>query len=459
MVGRATGVAPTPVEAAGGPGRTRVIVLLAAVLGLHSADLATVGATGAQLEGAFGLSHLQLGLLASVTSLLTALGTLPFGIAADRAPRVRILSVAIALWGVAMIGAGFAGSFATLFLARIFLGLMTAASGPLLASLTGDLFPGEKRAGVYGVVLSGELVGFGVGFLLSGNIAGLLSWRWAFWSLAPPAAALAIALPRMLSEPARGGQHGLDPDALAPRIEGIEPTAEDLAAVAEESREPGLRAALEAVLTLRTNVVLICTSATLYFFLGGLQTFGVIFLRHQYSLGQSAATSALSLLGIGALAGVVGGGRLSDRLLRRGLADGRIVVAAAGILIAVALVFAPFLRAWPLPLAVPLFVAGTAALATALPALDAARLDVMPAALWGRAESIRTALRGLAVAAAPLVFATLSTAVGEGHGEGLRLAFVLMLGPLALAGAVLALSRRRYARDVATVARSAESSR
>jgi MFS family permease len=431
-----------------------VIVLLAAVLGLQSADMATVGATGAELERAFGISHLQLGLLASVTSLLTALGTLPFGLLADRAARVRALSVAISLWGVAMIGAGFAGSFATLLVARIFLGLMTAASGPLLASLMGDLFPGGERAGVYGVVLSGELVGFGVGFLLSGNIAGLLSWRWAFWSLAPPAAALAFALPRMLPEPARGGQPALDLAVAEPAAEAAEPAVADVEAVAEETREPGLRAALAAVWTLRSNVVLIVVSATLYFFLGGLQTFGVIFLRRQYSLGQSAATSTLSLLGIGALIGVVGGGRLTDRLLRRGLADARVVVAAAGFLVAVALVFAPFLRAWPLPLAVPLFVAGTAALATALPALDAARLDVMPAALWGRAESIRTALRGLAVAAAPLVFATLSAALGEGGDQGLHLAFVVMLAPLAVAGVVLACSRRRYARDVATVSRT-----
>lgn len=439
-------------------GSVPVVVLLAAVLGLQSADMATVGATGAQLERAFGISHVQLGLLASVTSLLTALGTLPFGLLADRAARVRVLSVAIALWGVAMVGAGLADSFGTLLLARILLGLMIAASGPLLASLMGDLFPGEERAGVYGVVLGGELVGFGAGFLLSGNIAGLLSWRWAFWSLAPPAALLAAILPRALPEPVRGGQRGLDPDALTPAAEAIEPAAETLAAVAEEARRPGLRAALQAVFTLPSNLVLIVVSATLYFYLGGLETFGVIFLRHQYSLGQSVATSMFSLLGIGALTGVLGGGRLTDRLLRGGLADARIVVAAVGFLVAVAVVLAPFLRAWPLPVAVPLFVAGTAALAASLPALDAARLDVMPAALWGRAESIRTALRGLAVAAAPLVFATLSSALGSNDGgKGLRLAFALMLAPLALAGIALAFSRRRYARDAATVARSRES--
>jgi MFS family permease len=425
------------------------------VLGLQSADLATVGATGAELESAFSISHLQLGLLAAASSLLAALGTLPFGLLADRTPRVRVLSFAVALWGVAMVAAGLADSFATLLFARIFLGLMTAAAGPLLASLMGDLFSGEERARVYGMVLSGELVGFGLGFLISGNVAGLLSWRWAFWSLALPAAVLCVALPRLLPEPERGRQPGLDLGD-AEGEEEDEDTGQEAAELADTSAEPGLRAAARAVWLLRTNLVLIAVSATFYFYLGGLETFGVIFVRHEYSLGQTAATSVLSLLGIGALAGIVGGGRLTDRLLRGGLSDARIIVAATGFILAVVFVFPPFLGAWPLPLAVPLFVAGTAALTAADPALDAARLDVVPPPLWGRAESIRTSARGFAVAAAPLLFAGLAAAIGEEHGEGLRLTFVLMLAPVLVAGIVVALSRGRYRRDVRTVAQSRE---
>ena len=53
-------------------------------------------------------------------------------------------------------------------------------------------------------------------------------------------------------------------------------------------------------------------------------------------------------------------------------------------------------------------VAGAALLSAANPPLDAARLDIMPAGLWGRAESTRTVLRSLAQALAPLVFGGLS---------------------------------------------------
>lgn len=54
-----------------------------------------------------------------------------------------------------------------------------------------------------------------------------------------------------------------------------------------------------------------------------------------------------------------------------------------------------------------LWLAG-AALAGVNPPLDAARLDVMPSGLWGRAEGVRTLLRSVVVAIAPLLFGFIS---------------------------------------------------
>ena len=71
--------------------------------------------------------------------------------------------------------------------------------------LPGDYFPAETRARNYGLILGGEMVGAGFGFEVSGNLAALLSWRWSFWVLVPPAVVLAVALRRWLPEPPRGG--------------------------------------------------------------------------------------------------------------------------------------------------------------------------------------------------------------------------------------------------------------
>jgi hypothetical protein len=115
---------------------------------------------------------------------------------------------------------------------------------------------------------------------------------------------------------------------------------------------------------------------------------------------------------------------------------------------------------------------GAAFISAANPPLDAARLDIMPPGLWGRAESARTFLRSLAQAAAPLLFGGLSEAIAgivpaqspigtHFHGavssdasRGLEITFLVMLVSLAAAGVFLFRARHTYARDVATAAAS-----
>jgi len=56
-------------EAIGGAARGKVTVLLALVLGLQSADTATIGAVGAELERGLRIGNTELGLLAFLTML------------------------------------------------------------------------------------------------------------------------------------------------------------------------------------------------------------------------------------------------------------------------------------------------------------------------------------------------------------------------------------------------------
>ncbi|MBX5475466.1 MAG: hypothetical protein IRZ20_10705, partial [Thermoleophilia bacterium] len=66
--------------ALGGAERTRVIVVLACVLGLSGADAATVGASATELRHGLHITNTDIGLLVAVTSLVGAVATLPFGI-------------------------------------------------------------------------------------------------------------------------------------------------------------------------------------------------------------------------------------------------------------------------------------------------------------------------------------------------------------------------------------------
>ncbi len=189
----------------GGRARVQVVVLLAAVLGLDSADQGAIGAVAPQLEASLHISNLGLGLLVTVTALVGAAATVPMGSLVDRANRVRLLAAAIVVWGVAEAVSGVASSYVMLVCTRVGLGAVVSVAAPAVASLTGDLFPASERGRIYGFIITGELLGAGFGVLISGLVAGWFGWRPAMTILAIPSLAVAYVLWRYLPEPARGG--------------------------------------------------------------------------------------------------------------------------------------------------------------------------------------------------------------------------------------------------------------
>jgi MFS family permease len=479
--------------AVGGPARVHAVVLLACVLALASADTATVGAAAAPLRRSLEISNTDIGLLVTVTALVGAAFSLPFGVLADRLRRTWILGFTLLTWGAAMLWSATASSFGQLLLTRACLGAVTAAAGPVVASLVGDWFPGAERGRIYGFILTGELVGAGVGFAVTGDIAAL-SWRAAFVILALPAFVLAWLIFKV-PEPARGGSGALQPEAgpaparqpeagpaparqpeagpagepgtagpehaaashpaAAPppdpaslaRSKGIQP---DPRLTGLANRGMGFIASVRYVLAVRTNVVLIISSACGYYFLTGVQTFGTEFVSGQYRVTQVFANLLLLVIGAGAVVGVLVAGPLSDMMLRRGHLDARITVAAIAAT-ATTVLFLPALITHSILAALPYVVLAGATLAAQNPPIDAARLDIMPSWLWGRAEGIRTFLRTAAQALAPVLFGAVSGLFGGGT-SGLRTTFAIMLLPLAASAFLLYHARRSYPSDLVTAA-------
>jgi MFS family permease len=398
------------------------------------------------------------------------------GALCDRVRRVNLLAISVLLWAIAMGACALAQSYGWLLLARLGLGAVTATAGPAIASLTGDFFPAAERGKIYGYILSGELLGAGIGFVVSGSVAGAVSWRAAFAVLGLPAAVLALAVWRGLSEPERGAQVSPEggraqPFGVARRAvekRHVDPVRERVL-----NRDPGeltLPAAIRYVLHIPTNRWLIAAAAAGYFFFAGMRTFALVFVRGHLGLGQSSATIVLFLAGIGALAGVLVSGRLADRLIQRGRIDARVLVGAISYL-AACLFLAPALALSTVPVTLPLLMVAAGALAAPNPPLDAARLDIMPSGLWGRAEGIRTLLRQSAQAAAPLLFGLVADLLGgatttasqqhipPGTTRALQETFLIMLVPLVVTGLMLLRARRCYATDVATAIASEETGR
>ncbi|MBV9094649.1 MAG: MFS transporter, partial [Streptosporangiaceae bacterium] len=314
------------------------------------------------------------------------------------------------------------------------------------------------------------------------------------------ASSLALAwIVSRLAEPARGGQSQLQPGAQtlddtsgdtegtgqpgeniaiqAARREQIEPHRE-LVLHSDPSRRP-LWWAIRYVLRVRTNVVLIIASALGYFYFYGMDSFATNFTMARYGVGKAEAAFLVLVVGAGTLAGVYTGGRLTDRLLRRGHVRARIAVPMVCLLV-ISAFFGPAFATTSVAIALPLLIAGAFLLGAPQPPIDAARLDIMPAQLWGRAEGVRTALRSLADAAAPALFGYMSqyvfggpasSAAGSGPGSGrsgagrmlspagataLAHTFLVFLVLLVIAGLLALFALRTYPRDLATAAASAQ---
>ena len=432
---------------------------MACVLALNSADSATVGAAATQLRSALHIDNADIGILVAVSSLVAAVASVPFGIVADKFRRTRVLGLTIVTWGGAMIWSATAGSFSELLWARLFLGLGTAAAGPIVASLIGDYFGSSERGRIYSYILSGELAGAGVGFAVTGDIAAI-SWRAAFIALAIPALVLAWQVLR-LPEPQRGEQDPLrsmkrevgeptDAQKLAEE-RGIRPDPERI--LCPEVSRMGIVDAARAVLGIRTNVTLIIASACGYFYLSGIETFAVEYVKEQYGIDQALANLLLFVLGAGAVGGVVLAGGLSDRLLQRGVLASRVVVPGIAAILA-SLLFLPAILTRSTITAMPYLTAAAFMLAAQNPPIDAGRLDIVPPLLWGRAEGIRTALRTAAQSMAPPIFGFMSNSV-LGHGrKGLELTFSLTLVLLFASGVILLRAVKTYPSDVATASAS-----
>ena len=465
---------------AGGAARLRVIALLAAVLGLSGADTGTIAAAAPDLERAFSVSNTDIGILFSVVLLVGAAGTVPAGSLTDRVNRTRLLAFSISLWAVATVASAAAMSFAWLLAARVALGVVTATGGPTVASLTGDYFPAAERGRVYGWVTSGELLGVAVGLVISGQIDSHVGWRAAVGWAALPSVLLAWAIFR-LPEPARGGGGQLHASVAAVRSARQAPPAdaglpapgngapEDLGLADEIAEQRHIRPyedrvlhsdpadrplwwAVHRVLRVRTNLVIIVASALAYFYLSGVEGFALLYAQRHYGVSKTIATFVVIMIGAGSLAGVLIGGRVSDRLLCRGVLNARVLVPMVALLAAVPFLALGFLSG-SLLIAIPLLAIGAFFLGSAGPPGDAARLDIMHPHLWGRSEGIRTFLRALLQAAAPVAFGFASDHWFSGSGgteRGLGYTFILFLGALVLGSLTILPALRTYPRDVAT---------
>ncbi|MEM1435197.1 MAG: MFS transporter [Pseudomonadota bacterium] len=249
------------------------------------------------IRAEFTLTDTQLGLLSGIAfALFYATLGVPIARLADRMNRVKIVSIAVAVWSVMTALCGAAGSFVQLFAARIGVGIGEAGGGPPSHSIISDYFRKEERGFAISVYSLGPALGMLVGLAAGGYIAQHYGWRWAFVCAGVPGVLLALLVRTTLREPARGA---LD---------------------AEHASDASDGSFGHAIAVLFRNRVYLWTnighSAAVFVGYGFASWKPSLYLR-QFDLSQSEVGAIIGVMGIVAsLPGLLAGGLIADRLAK-----------------------------------------------------------------------------------------------------------------------------------------------
>jgi len=184
--------------------RAYVLGALLVVYTFNFIDRVVIGIIGEPIKDEFGLTYFQLGLLGGpmFAVLYTLLG-IPIARLAERANRMTILSVCLALWSAMTAACGLATNFIQLCAARIGVSIGEAGCTPPANSVISDYFPAERRATALSIYALGIPIGSMIAAVGGAWIAENVGWREAFIWLGVPGVALAIIVKLTVKEPPR----------------------------------------------------------------------------------------------------------------------------------------------------------------------------------------------------------------------------------------------------------------
>lgn len=207
-----------------------VLAFLVVIYILNFVDRQILAILAEPIKANLGIGDAQLGFLyGTAFAVFYAVFGIPLGLLADLGNRRTVIAVGLAFWSLMTALSGFAGSFPTLALARIGVGVGEAAAAPAAYSMLTDMFPRRLRATALAIYSSGIYIGSGLGLFVGAQIVdrwnrafadggaplGLAGWQAAFLIVGPPGLLLAPLL-LMVREPRRGGREGLAADTSHP---------------------------------------------------------------------------------------------------------------------------------------------------------------------------------------------------------------------------------------------------
>ena len=228
------------------------------------------------------------------------------------------MSVGVFVWSLFTAVSGLAQNYGQLFAMRLGVGVGEASCAPAATSLIGDLFPASRRGKALAIFMLGLPLGVAAGFAVGGWVTKFWGWRPSFYVAAIPGIICAV-LALMVKEPSRGA-------AESHAISG-----------AKREGSPFL-----LVLSIPTMWWIILSGALHNFNMYALGTFLSPFLQRVYHADAfNAGMISMLTYGLSGVPGLILGGLIGDSIMKR-RSNGRLLVAAVSILMAVPLVYLAF---------------------------------------------------------------------------------------------------------------------
>src|SRR5579859_1753940 len=185
--------------------RSWLLFILLLTNALNLADRQGLGASAQAIKLDLGMTDLQMGLMQGLAfAIFFSVLALPIARLADHVSRTRIISGAVAIFGVMVCLCSRANSFWQLLICRVGVGIGDAGFAPPVGSLVGDHYPMSRRASAMSVIWLGAPLGVIFGSRLGGWMAEHVSWRAAFIAVGAPGIVVAILTFLTVREPPRG---------------------------------------------------------------------------------------------------------------------------------------------------------------------------------------------------------------------------------------------------------------
>jgi len=293
----APGIAAPPIDGMSKQTRTMLWILLIVYI-FNFLDRQIVNILAEPIKTDLGLSDTQLGLLAGPAfAVFYALLGIPIARYADKdgTNRVRLISLALAIWSAMTAVCGLAQNFVQLLFARIGVGVGEAGCTPAAHSLISDSVAPEKRSSAIAFYGLGVPIGSLLGLIIGGVVNDLYGWRVALMLVGAPGLMLALVVRFVMREP----RHSRTAEAAA--------TA---AAVVPLSTGEAMR----EIFASRAFIYILIASSVVAFLGYGKALWTISFFIRSH--GLSTTEAGLSMAVVLGLAGVFGtwlGGKMADK--------------------------------------------------------------------------------------------------------------------------------------------------